>query len=245
MKKLLAALLLFASQAHAVDHYIDLLVVYSDVIAGYHPDPTERMNYINAPLAAANAVFVNNDLSTELRIVGTMQATGYVESNNSALIDMINPNATLHNDVSAQRDAVGADLVMFISNTSTSPGAAQGTPSNFSAQPYAYALIGHNWWTNGYVVLHEIGHLMGLCHTYASDPYCPNALASAYRNNTVPYYTVMTESQPVTGTVPYFSSATRLGIYNIVLGDSVHADAESLLRTNIPLVEAYRTPPGC
>lgn len=196
--------------------------------------------------APSNVVFTNNELPIALRLVGTYQSTYVSMGGGNSTTDLLRfalPNDGYMDDIHAERDRVGADVVLLMNTNSAACGYGYVLHKNDpNSAEWAFGLVRSDCWSIPFVMLHEVGHLMGLTHDVASTPLAPYDNGHGYKAPNNAYFTVMVQNNP-TGTIPYFSSGTRL-YNNLPLGDPIKADAETVLWETAPIVSNYR-PPGC
>lgn len=254
MKKLLLiAWSLIALHAHAQTpppmHNIDVLIVYTADVLGMATK--DAMDGVVAPVfAPANVPFQNNELPYQLRLVGTM-ATTYKElgganySTDLGRLSSVSSSVTGPlpglEGVKEKRDELGADIVIMITALSMPCGAANLMPKDGTIESksnYGFALLRSDCLSEPLKMTHEVGHIAGLSHPVASQPQ-----VLPYWDNGHGYISDVMAG----GTIPYFSSKTRLGPSGQSLGND-RADSEAVLIETLPQVEQFRPekiPPGC
>lgn len=217
-----------------------------DVLVAYPPSLTAMLqgqalqNYITEAFTLSNQVWANNELPIVLRLVGTV-ATSYVPIGNATdLGRVITPDDGYADDILVARDSMGADVMILLSTNHNYPGQAYLMPPGGN-EISAAGIVRTDAWLQPYVLVHEIGHIMGLTHDTDAATYT----SRGYRDPENEFYTIMVWGNPQPGTIPYFSSDTRTYLGQ-PLGDATH-NSEAALRVNAPIVSAYRvsTTPGC
>lgn len=242
---------MFLEPARAkADDVIDVLVVYTPYLVSVVPQPGLD-TWIKEAFPMSNQVFVNNELPVQLRLVGTYM-TSYTElggtQDTTDLLRLKLDSDGYMDDVHAERDRLGADVVILLTTASSPCGRAYQMllyDNDFSEWGFGY--VRTDCYQTPYVLLHEIGHILGLSHNVEDTPIAEYDNGHGYRAPDNSYFTVMVQNNP-TPTLGYFSSKDRLTPDGKPLGNAAKADSETVLRTTAPKVAAFREsvlPVGC
>jgi hypothetical protein len=192
---------------------ITVLVAYTASAQAHHG---------NVTLLAADAVwettqsFFNSKALVRIRLVGAMQVI-YSDSFgeaawNQTYVDFLGAGDGQMDEIHAQRDALGADVVVLITNNDHECGTVGNEAHIGATAATAYAMVYHKCATGNYSFGHEIGHLMGARHNVADDPaVTPFAWGHGYRHGcaATDFRTIMAKycgSGPLPPRVQFWSS---------------------------------------
>lgn len=136
----------------------DLLVVATTASRERHGASLESM--IRNAVATANAAYRAGEVGILLNLVGVRATTVVEQATAHATLD----NLRASSEIAALRDALGADLVMAITENTDCCGLAyfQGFVDPQFA-PFAFGIT-HSACLSGTTLAHEIGHNQGLAH---------------------------------------------------------------------------------
>ncbi|MCL2307954.1 MAG: M12 family metallo-peptidase, partial [Proteobacteria bacterium] len=143
---------------------IDVLVVYTQSVAAASNDV---ISLIALAVSETNTSFTRSQINASIRLVGTMQIN-YTEpktANGLADWDQMLRFATNNSNIAQQRNAVGADLVVFLVNHTAYCGMAWVN----SNAAYAFSAVHYGCATGNYTFAHEIGHNLGAGHDTETD----------------------------------------------------------------------------
>jgi hypothetical protein len=151
---------------------IDLLVVYTQATcllgADGAPDPVAMENHIQLFVDEANDTYLQSDIDLQLRLVGTKMVTytasGDLLKDRDHLLDTTDG---VLDEVPVRRNAVGADVVCMIVESSSDGYDGQSTQMDtlspsFESKAYSVCVFGA--FQSTYCMPHELGHLMGAAH---------------------------------------------------------------------------------
>lgn len=167
--------LVIVGQAQAAKtSQVDVLVLYTPGAEALYADVNTRINQL---VSVTNQIFSDSDVHMQLRLVHT-QRVSFSDSAGSfeALKSVSYPRVhSLASQASALRDTYGADLVVFMRPYSGDGicGIAwmlgRHTNGNFSAYHASMAFSHVSINCSDYVMAHELGHNMGLAHSYQQN----------------------------------------------------------------------------
>jgi hypothetical protein len=165
---------------------VDVLVPYTTA-AKNAVGASNIASHIQLAVDSANIAYVNSGIGLTLRLVGSMEVTGYTEnasgSNafNTALNDVTNGSGVMA-AVHTRRNQLGADIVALLINDSSSCGLAW--VNSTAARAFSVIAAGSCAVAN-LAFVHEIGHNFGALHDPADDPDDePYAYGHGYVNRT-------------------------------------------------------------
>lgn len=192
----------------------------------------------------ANLVYANSGVNAVLNLVHA-GLVSYTETPSSISTDLNNLRGTTDaflNDVLAQRDKVGADVVTLLgegyrANGMCGMGGIMTTVST-SYAPYAFNVVDRTCAVGNLSYAHEVGHNQGLHHdpanatSAASTPY-----AYGYQDPSGAFRTVMSYGSAVR--LAYLSSPAAF--YNGLVMGTAGQDNARALAANIATVAAFKS----
>ena len=212
---------------------VDVLVAYTPAVLAGFASATELQSAIISAYSTANAALANSLVITRYRIVGfhplATDGSGNLSTDLGALT---NTADGVWDDVHAERDAAGADLVQAITGN-TGGGIAWLGAGNASFGFSVCAGI------DGLLSAHELGHNLGCCHAVGDGGGCDGGGFYAFSNgwrftaNATEYRTVMAYAPGAW--IPYFSNplVTYLDVPTGVPESPVSAGANNARTTSM------------
>jgi len=198
---------------------------------------------LTATINETNAAYARSGVSQSLVSVGIEPASQ--SGSGSAVTDLSHLAGSgdgVLDAVHARRNALGADLVAFVTTLDDACGVAYlppGTPSA-ATSPYGFAVVHAMCARGNYSFAHELGHTMGAGHGGAAGgglyPY-----SNGYVDSVHGFRTIMAYDECGCPRVPYFSSATVR--YDGWPTGSATADNARTLNATAAGVAGYRGPP--
>jgi hypothetical protein len=194
----------------------------------------------------ANQVFANSDTNVRLNLVSVRPASYAAAGNLSVdLARLSNPQDGYMDAVPAQRDQLGADIVILFDPTYTATAAGLAYIPDVARPDSSYGsavcCYSGDATFDGYTVAHEVGHTLGADH---DADHGPNSGSPAYArgarfvgNDGVLYHDVM--AYPPGTTLPFFSSP-NVFYAGHALGDAGTADNVRVIRQTAAAVAGYR-----
>jgi len=212
---------------------IDVLVAYTPSVAASYATVTDLEAAITSAFTTANGALANSLAITRYRIVGfhplATNGSGSVGTDLNALTDIADG---VWDDVHAERDATGADLVQAITGNSGAGRAwiGAGNPS------FGFSVCSA---IDGLLTAHELGHNLRCCHAVGDGGGCENGGFFSFSNgwrftaNSAEYRTVMAYSPGVR--IPYFSNplVRYLNVPTGVAESSTNAGANNARTTGL------------
>ncbi|WP_369989220.1 zinc-dependent metalloprotease family protein [Pseudomonas xanthosomatis] len=174
-----------------------------------------RVSFPDYRLQMAQGLQLANQFMINSRVDVTYELAGYYDASydptgrdkDQQLRDLRYPDRALGKAVYAQRDAVGADLVVMVSWDFEGCGYAYVS----SVKATGYSILE----CFGGVLAHELGHNLGTTHEYKEDdPRGPPYMYGYGRTQAPVLHTVMRTSH---GAIPYFSNP-RLQYQGVPIG---------------------------
>lgn len=143
----------------------DVLLLYTQA-AWYQSGGEAIVNLILSAVEGANASYRDSGVNLTLNPVG-LQQTGVGEGANSdATLDALIGSAA----VQAERDRLGADIVLLVTDDRDVCGLAYLMErDSVTFAPYAYGLV-RSACLGLQTLTHELGHIQGLAHDRETDP---------------------------------------------------------------------------
>lgn len=199
---------------------------------------TDMPALIELALTTSNDVLTNSLIPARLRLV-EIHYTSFQENGDMSddLNALRNPTDGLMDEIHSRRSAVGADLVMLVSNSSNYCGIAylDATPS------WAFSVT-YRGCMSSYTPIHEFGHNFGAHHDSANGTNHSYPFGyGLYNNIETPYWrTVMSYQCPGGGCdrIPYFTSPT-LHYNNLPLGEPETLDNARVISVRAAEIASY------
>jgi hypothetical protein len=245
MRAILILALLICAPAQAVTH--DVLVLYTEKASVRQG--IQLFTKVSAAIATTNKAHSNSGTGIQVRVLA-YEPSPMQENGNFTITG---PQLTQNAAVKARRDALGADLVLLISEDSGCGGWgsmmwAKGSSGQLTYLE-AFAVVTSSC-LSGLTVAHEIGHMQGLMHN-REDSGIDGTKPGFHFGYRVcgQFRDVMSYDCPgiKTPQIARFSDPTAL--YNgLPLGIAYEvaptqaADAVRQLKINGPLIAAFRNP---
>ena len=195
---------------------LDIAAVYTPAAMAEAGSRAAVIDLIEWSIGDSNAIYLNSGIPITLRLVATLEATGYVESSwmGDDLEALTTAGDGVMDEAHTLRETVGADFVMLARATGGGACGVAWLLPDLSATDgsVAFSVTSLNCFTNR-TVTHEIGHNMGCCHAPGDGGGCTTGGIFSYAvghrftgGDGAQYRTVMAYAP---GTrIPYFSSAT-------------------------------------
>jgi hypothetical protein len=156
--------------AAAASTVIDLYVVYSDGFAAAHPgsQATARIDFL---VDTSNQAFSDSGIDLMLNVLGTKQYTYGDASSNGTALSAVTNNTGVFSTVDSERDALGADITVFMRDFDSSNQGGCGVAwvyAGGSFSNFAYAVVSdgtdNNFFCSDLTFAHELGHNLGSNH---------------------------------------------------------------------------------
>ncbi|MET0663842.1 MAG: reprolysin-like metallopeptidase [Ilumatobacteraceae bacterium] len=234
---------------------VRVLTVFDDMTSAYFGGDTNAVAELSTTIDEVNAAYARSHVDLVMQSAAIDRA-GYVSTQaaTTELNRLTNPADGFLDGLHQRRDAVGADLVVFVTPLGASVGGPscgqawipQGAPSDHS---FGFAVVDPSCARGNLTFAHETGHNLGADHGPSGGRLGYNNgfinLAGGYR--TIMAYAAVGCSFPCRR-VPFFSSPTVQ--YNGQPTGSSTQDNARVLGEVGPSVAAYRaggvvTPPAC
>ena len=153
---------------------IDLLVKWTPLAEIESGGPDIIRSIAEASVAMTNHTYIHSGISTRVRAVGYGVTEDYdQDAGNDVLNHLTDPADGWLDQVHADRDQVGADVVALL--TGDNPGIcgrAWILTDNFPA--YAFGITDWNCAVGNLTFTHELGHNQGCCHARGDGGGCQN-----------------------------------------------------------------------
>ena len=145
---------------------VDVLLAYTPAMAATFSSTTALETALAADIASANSALTNSRVAMRFRIAGYFALTGNGSGTLSTdLTSAIGTTDGVWDNVHAERDAKGADIVAVITNSGGGGISAGGVDNPASA----FCVCGS---VGGFLLAHELGHNMGCCHAVGDGGGC-------------------------------------------------------------------------
>jgi hypothetical protein len=224
---------------------VDILVAYAGVATGPgFTDLPGLQQRVHDEVVGANRFYANSETNTVLNLVGVLPA--WYPSNGLAKQDLQrlrNPRDGALDEVHAERDRVGADVVVLIPSPENERrdrtlGIAYQLSRRGGDPRSGFAFVHSD--SDAVTLAHEVGHLLGAGHERAIErggitPYAHGLVA----NNLID---VMAYGRGGEFMVPFFSNP-RFTFQGTPLGDPATQDNARVVRDLAPVVSGYRPVP--
>ncbi|MCC6176899.1 MAG: hypothetical protein IT305_16440 [Chloroflexi bacterium] len=194
---------------------VDVLFVYTPTAKQEAGGAAAIENQLDLVVAETNATFANSGVVQRLRIVQASEIA-YTETGSgiSDLSRLRNTSEGYMDSVHALRDNVGADIVVLVVANLDGCGVAYlSYPPASWFQSYAFAVVQRACAVSNLSVAHELGHIMGAEHDWATTPDGdPDDYNRGYIDSDHAWRTVMSYPQPCGSCprLPYFSNPDML-----------------------------------
>ncbi|HEV7298926.1 MAG TPA: M12 family metallo-peptidase [Tepidisphaeraceae bacterium] len=242
---------LYSSPANPV--VIDLLVAADTMAAGIMRTKSDDGNeqWLTSLAQTINVAFLESQTNVVVRIVGVAQVNHTFSGDLSKEMRRLsNPRDRTFSAVHAERDRLGADIVLFLTSgkVRTPVLGLAYTYRDRPEQGLAAVVMGDEV---EIIAAHEIGHLLGAGHEAKAErsPTSPYALGYRFTGvNGVSYMDLMSTNHLAPAERVVRFSNPDLTHAGVPLGDSF-ADNARMIRRTAPVVASYRgaawpTPPA-
>lgn len=256
--KFLASISIFASSSALAQSEVSVLMVYTDDARAAVGSTNGIETDLVAAISEGNRALSNSNVNMRLTIAGMREISvneNLYSSAGEVLRDLTNSNHPVFGQVHEWRDETSADMVYLNYEGIQQNGQADdicgaGTPCDQRFASSAFAVGQRGLMEVAPIVIHELGHLMGLRHDSVRD--CRRPLTNCGRSrSTYSWGYIDPRSSPQWGTImaggrpfpliEFFSSPNLVNPdTNQVLGDARFADAARHLNDVRELVAAWR-----
>jgi hypothetical protein len=151
---------------------IDVMVVYSPEARAAAGSISAMESEISSAMALANSAYSDSRININLRLVRTRQLETSESDNFATNLERLTNSSDNHWDyIHSERDASGADLVVFLVNNSSSCGLAWVlSDANLSDASNGFSVVSRQC-ISYYSFAHEIGHNLGAVHDYNNSSF--------------------------------------------------------------------------
>jgi len=187
---------------------IDVLVAYSPEAKNAAGSTAAIESEIGSAITLANTAYANSQVNISLRLIGTsLINTSESGSFNTDLIRLTSSTDGIWDDLHLSRNSLGVDLVVLLTNNTTSCGLGWVMSSpNVPDADTGFSVVSRQCISN-YSFVHEIGHNMGAVHDQTNSTY-PGVYSDSYG------WRFTGGSGQVWRTVMAYSPGTRLNYFS-------------------------------
>ncbi len=214
---------------------IDIMVVYTNDASDYarqNRDLGSIDQIIAQSINLSQTAIDNNNIPVTLRVVHTHNTdyeVGFSEDSGDLLSSVTQSGDGVMDEVHGLRNQYGADLVALYANVTDVGGIAWRNRFRSGEPEYAFSISGIQFVLDSYVVMHELGHNIGLAHSRTQQQNAASSTGGVfqesvgYQDAAAGIVTVMGYEQEGISEIPYFSDPARS--YNgTVLGTNTAAN---------------------
>jgi len=216
--------------ASSVTVTVDVLVGYTTNALVEAGSRSQMIAMLNLAISDSTLINTNSKLSTlRFRMVGVTGPYDMEDSDIDNVLQTIrNSSTSVGAELVPKRTAVGADIVMMITNNANYCGvASQMQTLSVNFKTYAFAVVKYQCAVGSYSFTHELGHVLGVTHNKGEGGPGLYSYSYGWRSGAGAYRSLM--SYPPGTRLPVWSNP-NVTYVGYACGDALDADNVKTLK---------------